>query len=294
MARASFITEGPSRVQTIDDIQSLRNVRAAVRQRHHRVSLVPTMGALHAGHLALVELARQRADYVVVSLFVNPTQFGPDEDFDAYPRTLAADQEKLSAAGVDLLWAPDAAVMYPAGFATTVSVAGLGDHLCGAVRPGHFDGVATVVTKLFGQVQPDVAVFGEKDWQQLTIIRRINADLDLTVEIVGAPILREADGLALSSRNAYLDPAQRQLAAHFPAALHSVRTAILEGRSVADAVAAGRDSLHNAGIDRIDYLDVIEPDSLAVLDSFSGVARVVGAVRVGQTRLIDNMLIRKE
>lgn len=278
-------------MQTIDDIESLRAALAQIRSDGRRIALVPTMGALHIGHLALVELAKRHADVVIASIFVNPKQFGPKEDFAAYPRTLAADQEKLVAAGVDLLWAPTAEVMYPAGFATTVTVAGLGDQLCGAARPGHFDGVATVVTKLFGQIRPDVAVFGEKDWQQLTIIRQLTTDLNLGVEIVGAPIVREADGLAVSSRNSYLDASQRQIAAHFPAALAAARRALLEGTEVSAALDAARIALTLAGIGEVDYLELIESDSLALLHERKSGARLVGAVRIGQTRLIDNIAL---
>jgi len=283
-------------VQTIHDVESLRTLLADLRASNQRIALVPTMGALHAGHLALVHLAQRHADRVIVSIFVNPKQFGPKEDYDAYPRTLAADQAELIAAGVDLLWAPSAAVMYPPGFATTVSVAGLGDHLCGAERPGHFDGVATVVTKLFAQIRPDVALFGEKDWQQLAIIRRLNDDLNLGVEIKAGPIVREADGLALSSRNAYLDPAQRAIAAHFPKILQSVCRAVADGVDVTKALGTGRAALESIGVDRVDYLEIIDRDSLTILSQVNDaegrrIARLIAAVRIGPTRLIDNMAV---
>lgn len=278
-------------MQTIDDIESLRAALAQIRSDGRRIALVPTMGALHIGHLALVELAKRHADVVIASIFVNPKQFGPKEDFAAYPRTLASDQTKLTAAGVALLWVPTAEVMYPEGFATTVMVAGLGDQLCGEARPGHFDGVATVVTKLFGQIRPDVAVFGEKDWQQLTIIRQLTTDLNLGVDIVGAPIVREADGLAVSSRNSYLDASQRQVAAHFPAALAAARRALLDGMKVSAALDVARIALTAAGIGEIDYLELIESDSLALLRERRNGARLVGAVRIGQTRLIDNIAL---
>ena len=276
-------------MQTIDDIESLRAALAEIRRDGRRIALVPTMGALHIGHLALIELAKRHADVVIASIFVNPKQFGPTEDFAAYPRMLVADEAKLSAAGVGFLWAPTAEVMYPTGFATTVTVAGLGDQLCGASRPGHFDGVATVVTKLFGQIRPDVALFGEKDWQQLTIIRQLTTDLNLGVNIIGAPIVRASDGLAVSSRNSYLDAAQRQIAAHFPAVLAAARSAIAGGTDVSVALDAARSALIAAGVGQIDYLELIDSDSLAILREHASGARLVGAVRIGQTRLIDNI-----
>lgn len=278
-------------MQTIDDIKSLRAALAEMRRDGLSVALVPTMGALHIGHLALIELAKRHADAVIASIFVNPKQFGPQEDFAAYPRMLAADEAKLNTAGVALLWAPIADVMYPTGFATTVTVGGLGDQLCGASRPGHFDGVATVVTKLFGQIRPDVAVFGEKDWQQLTIIRQLTADLNLGVDIIGAPIVREEDGLAVSSRNAYLNGAQRQVAAALPAALEGARRAIADGISVSVALDAARSVLKAAGICQIDYFELVDADTLAILHKNVTGARLVAAVRIGQTRLIDNLVL---
>lgn len=278
-------------MQTIDTFEGLDIALAALRAEKRRIALVPTMGALHLGHLALVDLARQHADAVIVSIFVNPTQFGPNEDFDAYPRTFAQDQAKLSAASVDLLWAPDSLLMYPAGFASTVTVSGLADRLCGAERPGHFDGVATVVTKLFAQIRPDVAVFGEKDWQQLAIIRRVTADLNLGVDVIGAPIVREADGLAISSRNVYLSEAERAIAVHFPSTLQAVRRAIINGDDVATVLENGRAALLAAGVDRVDYLELIDGPSLAPLTMPAPQGRILGAVRIGRTRLIDNIAL---
>jgi len=249
------------------------------------------MGALHAGHLSLIAAARGNADRVVASLFVNPAQFGPHEDLDRYPRTEAADAAALTDAECDLLFAPAVAEMYPAGFATSIRVGGLADRLCGAARPGHFDGVATVVTKLLLQATPDVALFGEKDWQQLTIIRRLVRDLDLPVEIVGGAIVRDADGLALSSRNIYLSTDERRRALALPQALNAAREGILIGMPVSVAIEAASAALDSAGFAKIDYVELAGAEDLAPLVTLDRPARLLAAAWMGTTRLIDNLAV---
>lgn len=276
-------------MQIIRDITALRCAVAALRQGGKTIALVPTMGSLHQGHLSLVEMGKKQADHVVVSIFVNPTQFGPNEDFDAYPRNEARDAAMLAEAGVSLLWAPDVPTIYPAGHATHVAVAELGADFCGAARPGHFDGVATIVSKLLNQVRPDLAIFGEKDWQQLAIIRRFVRDLDMAVDIVGAPISRDADGLALSSRNAYLTPEQRTAAASLPTALRAAARAISDGADVAATLDQAHAAILAGGFDSIDYLALTDADTLARLDKFSRPARLLAAARMGTTRLLDNL-----
>ena len=277
---------------TLSIVRSVSALRVAIAAfRPGRVALVPTMGALHAGHLALVAAARAAgATHVVASIFVNPTQFGPSEDFDRYPRDEAADAAALAAAGVDLLFAPAVAAMYPGGHATTVRVAGLGDILDGAARPGHFDGVATVVTKLLLAAAPDLAVFGEKDWQQLAVIHRLVADLSLPVEIIGAPIVRDADGLALSSRNAFLTPGERIRAVALPQALEAARDALRADGEVAATLAAAAAALVTAGFAPPDYVELVDAN-LCPLTAISAPARLVAAARIGATRLIDNIAL---
>ena len=256
-----------------------------------RLALVPTMGALHSGHLALISEARKRADRVAASIFVNPAQFGEGEDFGRYPRREADDARMLEDAGCDLLWMPSVADIYPAGFATKVSVSGVSERWEGEARPGHFDGVATVVAKLLLAVRPDVALFGEKDFQQLAVIRRMVADLGIPVEVVGVPTVRETDGLALSSRNAYLSPDERARAVALPNALKAARDAIRDGSAVGAAVKSAKQSLVDAGFLRIDYLALVDAETLEPLDAPQGNMRLIAAAVVGTTRLIDNVAV---
>jgi pantoate--beta-alanine ligase len=280
---------GGNRVQIVREIEALRAAVTALRADRGTIAFVPTMGALHAGHMALVAEGRRRADHVVASIFVNPTQFGADEDLSTYPRREASDAKMLEEEGCALLWAPDVAAMYPGGFATQVRVAGVSEGLDGAARPGHFDGVATVVAKLFGQVRPDVALFGEKDYQQLAVVRRMVRDLDLGVEIIGVPTQRDADGLALSSRNAYLSDEERQAARTLPRALGEAAASIQRGGDVAEALAAAKERLAKAGFDPIDYVELCDADTLAPAASIVRPARLLAAARIGRTRLIDNL-----
>ncbi|MEL7687405.1 pantoate--beta-alanine ligase [Citromicrobium bathyomarinum] len=281
-------------MQSIHRLDLLRTSIEAWRDGGETIALVPTMGALHEGHLTLVREARTKADRVVVSIFVNPTQFGPNEDLDAYPRTMEADAKLLEAEGVDALWAPDAGTMYPDGFSTSIAVDGVSADFCGASRPGHFAGVATVVCKLFNQVQPDIALFGEKDWQQLAVIRRMARDLDLTLpdadSIHGVPTVREADGLALSSRNRYLDETARRQAAALPAAMREAIGKIEGGTPVADALAELEATLLEGGFTRVDYAALADAASLQRIDALPDrPARLLVAAHIQGTRLIDNM-----
>jgi pantoate--beta-alanine ligase len=272
----------------IRTVAELRARVAAWRKAGETVALVPTMGALHDGHLSLMRLARSNADHVLASIFVNPAQFGPGEDFERYPRTEAEDVARLASVGVDAAFVPSVREMYPEGFATRVHIERLGDVLCGAHRPGHFDGMALVVVKLLASALPDIAIFGEKDYQQLQIIRRFTADLNIPVRIMGAPIEREPDGLALSSRNRYLSPEQRQTAVALSVALRAVRDAVKAGGDPTEASAKAREEVLKAGFDSIDYIEVRDPATLELVTEPGKPARVFGAVRLGTTRLIDN------
>jgi len=280
-------------MQLVTDVAVLRAVIKEWRTKGETVALVPTMGALHAGHLSLLGLAKARANRGIVTIFVNPKQFGPTEDLDRYPRQEQADQALLQASGCDLVFMPAASAVYPPGFATSVSVATLGDGLEGAARPGHFDGVATVVTKLLTMTLPDIAVFGEKDWQQLAIVRRLVADLDLPVEILGGPIVRDADGLALSSRNAYLSPAQRAQAIALPQTLADTAEALAAGVPVKEALANGVKKLLHAGFASVDYLSLVDARSLEPLVALQPPARLVAAATLGTTRLLDNLAVEQ-
>ena len=278
-------------MQTVRQLSALAAALGPWRQAGHTVALVPTMGALHAGHLALVTEARSRAERVVATIFVNPLQFGANEDLDRYPRQEARDAQLLEASGCDLLWVPGVEDLFPPGFATTVSVAGVSDRWDGAARPGHFDGVATVVARLFTAVRPDVAIFGEKDFQQLAVIRRMNADLGLGVEIVGAATVRDAAGLALSSRNAYLSKAEQRQAVALPQALEHAREAILGEEPVALALAAAVTRIEQAGFASVDYVALVDAATLEPLDVPVGEMRLIAAARLGGTRLIDNVRV---
>lgn len=278
-------------MQIIREIDALRSAIAALKA-DGTIAFVPTMGALHAGHMALVAEARRRARHVVASIFVNPMQFGANEDLSTYPRREAADSAMLEAEGVALLWAPDSSTMYPAGFASSISVGGVSADLDGAARPGHFDGVATVVAKLFNQVAPDIALFGEKDFQQLAVIRRLVRDLDLPVEIVGVPTQRDADGVALSSRNAYLSAEERLAARALPRALGEAAQAIAGGTPIAEAVDRARSRLAAAGFDPIDYVELRDVETLKPSTTLDRPARLLAAARIGRTRLIDNVPVR--
>ena len=271
-------------------IEALREEVAGWRRDGARIGLVPTMGALHAGHLALVERARAECRRTITSIFVNPKQFAPNEDFAAYPRGEEADLEKLRAAGVDLAFLPGVEDIYPAGFSTLVRVQGLSEVLCGAQRAGHFDGVATVVTKLLQQSMPDAAYFGEKDYQQLLIVRRLARDLDIPVRIVGVPTRRDPDGLAMSSRNVYLSPEERRAAPELAGVLGRIAAALArEPGAVSGEIARGIEDLTKAGF-AVEYLELRDAETLApVSGEVRRPARILAAARLGRTRLIDNM-----
>ena len=274
-------------------VRSSEELARARSQIDGKLALVPTMGALHAGHMALVDEAKRRAEQIAATIFVNPAQFAPGEDFARYPRREAEDARMLEQGGCDLLWMPSAADIYPEGFSTSVHVAGVSDRWEGEARPGHFDGVATVVAKLLISVRPDVALFGEKDFQQLAVIRRMVADLNIPTEIAAVPTVREEDGLALSSRNAYLTEDERGRAAALPRALEYARAAILDGTPVRLALDTGRKSLVQAGFSRIDYFALVESATLEPLEAPAGDMRLIAAAVIGPTRLIDNLPLQK-
>jgi pantoate--beta-alanine ligase len=277
----------------LDTVHSIAGLRSRVgdwRQQGLSVGLVPTMGALHEGHLTLVRHALARCDRVVATIFVNPTQFGPNEDFSRYPRDEAADATKLTAAGCSLLFVPTVDEMYRPGFSTSISVGPITEGLCGRFRPGHFTGVATVVAKLLNQARPDIAFFGEKDYQQLQVIRRMAGDLDIPVRIEGVPTVREADGLAMSSRNLYLSDAERVVAAGLYRVLTGIAARIGSGaETIETALAQGKSALLEAGFSRIDYLEICDAETLEPLASPDRPGRIVAAAWLGRTRLIDNI-----
>ncbi len=278
-------------LHVVRDVDSLRRRVASWRGALQSVALVPTMGALHAGHMALVERAKALADAVVVSIFVNPSQFGPEEDLTAYPRPEADDWELLDQADVDLLYRPGAGVIYPDGFQTSVSVRDVSQGLCGDHRPGHFQGVATVVTKLLLQALPDMAVFGEKDYQQLIVIKRLVKDLNIPTDIVGVPTVREDDGLALSSRNAYLSAAERRIAPTLYKELTAAATEIAAGADIEPRCAAVTESLLEAGFSSVDYVEVRDAETLAPITRIDTEARLLAAATLGNSRLIDNVAV---
>ena len=274
-------------MQTVRSGEELAQALSGLRSG--TLALVPTMGALHSGHMALIAEAKAKADHVAATIFVNPTQFNDPADLERYPRTEDADLAMLTKAGCDLVWLPPPEQLYPQGFATTVSVRGVSERWEGEHRPGHFDGVATIVAKLLLSVRPDVAMFGEKDWQQLAVIRRMVADLGLGAEIVGVPTVREQDGLALSSRNALLSADERRRAVALPRALENARDAILRGTPVIQATAEATSTVERAGFSRVDYLALVDGDTLEPLTVPAGGARLIAAAVIGTTRLIDNI-----
>jgi pantoate--beta-alanine ligase len=273
-------------------LRTAADLRAATqpfRDDGKLVGLVPTMGALHEGHLELVKRARRDCGLVIASLFVNPTQFGEGEDFDAYPRNEAEDIALFDAHGVDFVYAPDAAEMYPDGFGITVTVFGITEGLCGAARPGHFDGVTTVVSRLFEHCAPDVAYFGEKDYQQFKVVQRMVEELELNIRIVGIPTVRERDGLALSSRNAYLNLGQRRAAPALYGTMFALAERLHDGVDIAAQCAWGRQALLDAGFDSVDYFEICDANTLVPASANADNLRIFAAARLGATRLIDNM-----
>jgi pantoate--beta-alanine ligase len=293
MKRAT--TERIGKLPVARRVGELRRSIAGWRRAGETVALVPTMGALHAGHLALVARARELCDRAVASIFVNPAQFGPNEDFARYPRDEAGDAAKLVQARCDLLYAPAVEEIYPPGFSTTVTAGAIAEGLCGRFRPGHFAGVATIVTKLLVEAQADVACFGEKDYQQLQVIRRVARDLDIPVRIEGVTTVREADGLALSSRNAYLTPEERAIAPALQRTLREVARRVESGETGIDtAIEAGLAELTRAGFTKIDYLEACDADTLAPLTRLDRPGRILAAAWLGRTRLIDNVPVAQQ
>lgn len=281
----------PQSIAVVRTVKELREKVASARSAGKTIGLVPTMGALHHGHLSLVDVVSQSADFIVVSIFVNPTQFGEGEDFDAYPRDEQSDLNKLASTQASLVYIPDVSEMYPDDDATTVSVSKVSEKYEGAHRPGHFDGVATVVSKLFLQCLPDKAVFGEKDYQQLAVIRQFARDLSIPVDVIGAPIIREPDGLAASSRNVYLDAHARDIAGQFNVILRQLVQNAENGMGLREAEKKAASELLDAGFDAVDYVNIVHPATLEPFETTTGYARVIAVVRLGKVRLLDNMAI---
>ncbi len=282
-------------IRVIERIRAMQAWADEVRREGKRIGLVPTMGCLHEGHLSLIRLARERTDGVVVSIFVNPTQFGPGEDFEKYPRTFERDQELVEQAGGEVIFTPNVEEMYPPGFCTAVQVDKLTEGLCGASRPGHFRGVTTVVAKLLCAVKPHVAVFGQKDFQQAVVIRRMVRDLNLNVEIVIAPIVREADGLAISSRNAYLSPSERRVARVLFQSLEKARERVRAGeREASGIISAMKAEIEAKPMARIDYIEMVDAETIEPATRVEGRVLVALAVWIGKTRLIDNVVLEKK
>jgi pantoate--beta-alanine ligase len=280
-------------MQVFDTVSGLRKFLAAHRAVSKRIGLVPTMGYLHAGHISLVHAARHECDVVVMSIFVNPKQFGPQEDFATYPRGMEGDLRQAREAGVDVVFTPSVEEMYPPGFLTEVVVHELTSPLCGVARPGHFNGVTTVVAKLFNIAGADRAYFGQKDYQQVTVLRKMTTDLCMPIEVITCPTVREPDGLAMSSRNAYLNPAERQAALVLSHALRLAEERLAQGeRQDAQLAATLRGYIAKEPLARIDYVAVCDPDTLQEVERLSGTVLVALAVYIGKTRLIDNTLLR--
>jgi len=279
-------------VQVVKTIAGLRPLRSKLREQKAKVTLVPTMGALHAGHLSLVQQAKKISDYVLVSIFVNPTQFGPDEDFQDYPRDLNRDLSLLEESGVGLVFIPEVAEIYPAGFQTYVAVEELSQKLCGISRPSHFRGVTTVVLKLFNIVQPESAAFGQKDAQQVVIIRRMLKDLNLDVELITCPIVREPDGLALSSRNRYLNEAERKAAIILYQCLQWAKQRVEQGEACSEGILQGiKGSIEREPLARLDYAEIVDAENLSGKALVEKNSLLALAVFIGKTRLIDNMVL---
>lgn len=279
-------------MELVVDVTEMQALADRARLEGKRIALVPTMGALHQGHMSLVKLARERCDFLVVSIYVNPAQFAPEEDLDIYPRTLEKDEEICHGAGVDVIFAPEDKTMYPERYSTYVNVEGLSEVLCGASRPTHFRGVSTIVAKLFNIVKPHIAVFGQKDAQQAVVIKRMTADLNWDIEIAVAPILREEDGLAMSSRNRHLSAQERKGAVLLHQALSEAKSLLREGERSAEKLKKRMKEIISAkALNRIDYISVVEADNLRDVSEIKGETLLALAVYAGETRLIDNMLI---